>query len=78
MAHKSDRSNPRSAAPRTGGARPVQGPKGLDSEIPGQPASAEPAYARPRLTRYGRLADVTATVGTKGKNDMSGPRKTGF
>lgn len=41
-------------------------------------ASRGTEYDAPQLTVYGRLADVTAKVGTKGKRDGSGNRRTGF
>ena len=41
-------------------------------------ASAAPGYAKPRLIVYGTLIAITAKVGSKGKWDRSGSRRTGF
>jgi hypothetical protein len=42
-------------------------------------ASPRKPYRKPRLERLGTLTEITATVGSTGKNDMGGPppfRKT--
>ena len=42
-------------------------------------ASRRKPYRAPKLERLGTLTEITATVGTTGKNDMGGPppfRKT--
>jgi hypothetical protein len=45
-----------------------------------QPAKSEPArrpYRTPKLARLGTLHEITASIGTDGKNDHSnGPVKT--
>lgn len=41
-------------------------------------ASGGAEYGAPQLTVYGSVADVTARVGTKGKKDHSGNRRTGY
>ncbi len=41
-------------------------------------APAAPAYTEPRLTVYGTLIAITAKVGSKGKRDGSGYRRTGY
>jgi len=45
-----------------------------DHEIAGD----EGAYYPPHLVVYGSLAGITSAVGTKGRRDRSGNRKTGF
>lgn len=58
--------------------------KGEDLQPPdasrdaGVAAGGERAYVEPRLTIYGTLPIITAAVGTKGKKDGSGNRRTGF
>lgn len=78
MADKSHRPNSHDAAGGTGGARRAHDTQGLDAAVPDQPANAKLGYAPPQLIKYGVLADLTAAVGTKGKKDMSGNRRTGF
>ena len=50
----------------------------LGASVVGQRAHAKSGYVPPKLIKYGRLANLTATIGSKGKNDMNGKRKTGF
>ncbi|MDE3152125.1 MAG: hypothetical protein KGL93_07745 [Gemmatimonadota bacterium] len=63
---------------RTG---PVGGDDRQPSNVPhdaSATAGGERAYVEPRLTVYGTLPVITAAVGTKGKKDGSGNRRTGF
>lgn len=47
-----------------------------DAIATGARRGGKPAYRRPRLQRFGDVAELTAQVGTMGANDMNGNLKT--
>ena len=50
----------------------------LETIATGARRDRRPAYRRPRLQRFGDVAELTAQVGTTGNNDMGGGNtKTG-
>ena len=51
---------------------------GANAKVPAATSRRKP-YRTPRLERLGTLTEITAVVGSTGKNDMGGPppfRKT--
>jgi len=58
------------------GADPSINTSGDNAERAGPVADA--GYRAPSLVVYGGIGPLTNAVGTKGKSDMSGARKTGF
>ena len=58
-------------------AKPSMNPQPIAPPTAGE-ASRAAEYRAPQLAVYGRLADVTAAVGPRGKNDHSGGRRTGY
>ncbi len=55
---------------------PTHRPPGADANIATR--EAPHAYAPPQLIVYGNLTAITAKVGSKGKRDGSGNRRTGY